>query len=173
MPPLEARQQAAKFAKENPNASLVSAFIAGYLFATGNSVQEPSVAPAPANNISVPTFDDFYNAYGFKKARKQTERMWSRLSYAKKVQIMNSIPAYLQYIHATGTAQMHPSTYINPANERWLDENNVQPTTPPAKKPQQVYRNEGLTSDEQERSRAIAERRRQIIEENLKKQGLK
>lgn len=171
MLPVNIRQAAAKFANDNPNASIVSAFLQGYIFAQGS---EQSIFPEPQSTTNVPSFDDFYNAFGNKKARKQTERMWDKLSVAKKIQIMQSIPAYLLYIEAENIKQMHPSTYINPANERWLDDHSVKKEpTPTARPVQKVYRNPGLNQDELDYSRQLAERRRQIIEENERKLGIR
>ncbi|MCM1577093.1 MAG: hypothetical protein NC035_08980 [Bacteroides sp.] len=68
-------------------------------------------------------FENFWEIYDKKVGRKSAERMWGKLNKSQKVKIFEKLPAY---IAATPDKQyrMNPSTFINPANERWEDELN-------------------------------------------------
>ena len=76
----------------------------------------------------VPTFDEFWNAYAYKKGRKKAEEKWNRLKPKEKVACMKAVPAYVENTMipcsaSTGTKKqfrMHPLTYLNGA--RWEDE---------------------------------------------------
>lgn len=76
----------------------------------------------------VPTFDEFWNAYAYKKGRKKAEEKWNRLKPKEKVACMKAVPAYVENTIIPGSAptgikkqfRMHPLTYLNGA--RWEDE---------------------------------------------------
>lgn len=78
--------------------------------------------------IIVPTFDEFWNAYAYKKGRKKAEEKWNRLKPKEKVACMKAVPAYVENTMIPGSAstgtkkqfRMHPLTYLNGA--RWEDE---------------------------------------------------
>ena len=80
------------------------------------------------DGLIVPTFDEFWNAYAYKKGRKKAEEKWNRLKPKEKVACMKAVPAYVENTMipgsvSTGTKKqfrMHPLTYLNGA--RWEDE---------------------------------------------------
>ena len=80
------------------------------------------------DGLIVPTFDEFWNAYAYKKGRKKAEEKWNRLKPKEKVACMKAVPAYVENTMITGSAstgtkkqfRMHPLTYLNGA--RWEDE---------------------------------------------------
>ena len=67
------------------------------------------------------TFDEFWNLYGHKLARKQARKAWEKLSSAEHSEIMNHLPERLltdkQWLAGY---KMHPATFLN--GERWFDE---------------------------------------------------
>lgn len=80
------------------------------------------------DGIIVPTFDEFWNAYAYKKGRKKAEEKWNKLKLSEKVACMKAVPAYVENTMIPGSAytgtkkqfRMHPLTYLNGA--RWEDE---------------------------------------------------
>lgn len=76
----------------------------------------------------VPTFDEFWDAYAYKKGRKKAEEKWNKLKPKEKVACMKAVPAYVENTMIPGSAstgtkkqfRMHPLTYLNGA--RWEDE---------------------------------------------------
>ena len=76
----------------------------------------------------IPTFDEFWNAYAYKKGRKKAEEKWNRLKPLEKVACMKAVPAYVENTMIPGSSptntkkqfRMHPLTYLNGA--RWEDE---------------------------------------------------
>lgn len=76
----------------------------------------------------VPTFQDFWDAYAYKKGRKKAEEKWNRLKPLEKVACMRTVPAYVANTVIPGSVsdgskkqyRMHPLTYLNGA--RWEDE---------------------------------------------------
>lgn len=80
------------------------------------------------DGLIVPTFDEFWNAYAYKKGRKKAEEKWNRLKPKEKVACMKAVPAYVENTMIPGSAstgtkkqfRMHPLTYLNGA--RWEDE---------------------------------------------------
>lgn len=80
------------------------------------------------DGMIVPTFDEFWNAYAYKKGRKKAEEKWDRLKPKEKVACMKAVPAYVENTMIPGSAptgtkkqfRMHPLTYLNGA--RWEDE---------------------------------------------------
>ena len=80
------------------------------------------------DGLIVPTFDEFWNAYAYKKGRKKAEEKWNRLKPKEKVACMKAVPAYVENTMipvsaSTGTKKqfrMHPLTDLNGAS--WEDE---------------------------------------------------
>ena len=80
------------------------------------------------NSAIIPTFDEFWNAYAYKKGRKKAEEKWNRLKPLEKVACMKAVPAYVENTMIPGSSptntkkqfRMHPLTYLNGA--RWEDE---------------------------------------------------
>ena len=65
-------------------------------------------------------FENFWEQFGYKKNRKKAASAFNRLTKSNQKLCVEMIPAYLAYIAATGTPQMHPTTWIN--GERWNDD---------------------------------------------------
>lgn len=133
--------EAKKYAADNE--ALREAFVQGARFmATGRYYKEQPMFPkenevetvdlqvtAPTEDgMIIPTFDEFWNAYAYKKGRKKAEEKWNRLKPKEKVACMKAVPAYVENTIIPGSAstgikkqfRMHPLTYLNGA--RWEDE---------------------------------------------------
>ncbi len=78
------------------------------------------------NDVLPAPFENFWEQFGYKKNRKKAQSAFNRLTKANQKLCVEMIPAYLANISATGTPQMHPTTWIN--GERWNDDFTV-PTT--------------------------------------------
>ena len=125
------------------NEALREAFVQGARFmTTGRYYNEQPMFPkenevetvdlqvtVPAEDgMIIPTFDEFWNAYAYKKGRKKAEEKWNRLKPKEKVACMKAVPAYVENTMIPGSAytgtkkkfRMHPLTYLNGA--RWEDE---------------------------------------------------
>ena len=91
---------------------------------------------------SVPSFDDWWNAYDKKCGRKKAETRWNRLPSFEKIACMNATPAY---VRATPDKayRKHPLTYLN--GECWNDEIIIK------------------RSDEQQRLQSLAEKTASIL----------
>lgn len=82
----------------------------------------------PLASVIVPTFQDFWDAYAYKKGRKKAEEKWNKLKPKEKVACMKAVPAYVENTMIPGSVsdgsrkqyRMHPLTYLNGA--RWEDE---------------------------------------------------
>lgn len=80
------------------------------------------------DSIIVPTFQDFWDAYAYKKGRKKAEEKWNKLKPKEKVACVRAVPAYVANTVIPGSTsdgtkkqyRMHPLTYLNGA--RWEDE---------------------------------------------------
>jgi len=72
------------------------------------------------NDVLPAPFENFWEQFGYKKNRKKALSAFNRLTKANQKLCVEMIPAYLQFIAATGTPQMHPTTWIN--GERWNDD---------------------------------------------------
>lgn len=89
--------------------------------------KESEVEPIEVGFI-VPTFQDFWDAYAYKKGRKKAEEKWNRLKPLEKAACMRAVPAYVANTVIPGSVsdgsrkqyRMHPLTYLNGA--RWEDE---------------------------------------------------
>lgn len=125
------------------NEALREAFVQGARFmATGRYYKEQPMFPKEnevetvdlqvtvpiEDGMIVPTFDEFWNAYAYKKGRKKAEEKWNKLKPKEKVVCMKAVPAYVENTMIPGSAptgtkkqfRMHPLTYLNGA--RWEDE---------------------------------------------------
>jgi len=72
------------------------------------------------NDVLPAPFENFWEQFGYKKNRKKALSAFNRLTKANQKLCLENISAYLAYIAATGTPQMHPTTWIN--GERWNDD---------------------------------------------------
>ena len=125
------------------NEALREAFVQGARFMiTGRYYKEKPMFPKedevetvdlhetlpPLASVITPTFQDFWDAYAYKKGRKKAEEKWNKLKLSEKVACMKAVPAYVENTIIPGSAytgikkqfRMHPLTYLNGA--RWEDE---------------------------------------------------
>lgn len=125
------------------NEALREAFVQGARFmATGRYYKEKPMFPKedevetvdlqvtapPLASVIAPTFQDFWDAYSYKKGRKKAEEKWNKLKFSEKIACMKAVPAYVENTMIPGSAptgtkkqfRMHPLTYLNGA--RWEDE---------------------------------------------------
>ena len=78
------------------------------------------------------TFNDFYNQYPRKMARKDAERAWNRLTTIQQAECLEAMPNYLKYWKIKETAKdfiPYPATFLN--QERWTDDIDIEPTKKP------------------------------------------
>lgn len=78
------------------------------------------------------TFNDFYNQYPRKMARKDAERAWNRLTPIQQAECLEAMPNYLKYWKIKETAKdfiPYPATFLN--QERWTDDIDIEPTKKP------------------------------------------
>lgn len=133
-----------KAAKEySDQVPLQDAFREGARYAvTGKYYKEKTVFPKvdefetvdlhetlpPLASVIAPTFQDFWDAYAYKKGRKKAEEKWNKLKLQEKVACLQAVPAYVANTVIPGSTsdgtrkqyRMHPLTYLNGA--RWEDE---------------------------------------------------
>lgn len=138
----EAIAEANKYAPDNE--AMRDAFVNGARFmATGKYYKEKPMFPKENEGdpyclndrivtveglLLVPTFNEFWNAYAYKKGRKKAEEKWNKLKPKEKVACMKAVPAYVENTMIPGSVsdgsrkqyRMHPLTYLNGA--RWEDE---------------------------------------------------
>lgn len=137
----EAIAEANKYAPDNE--AMRDAFVNGARFmATGKYYKEKPMFPKvdefetvdlhetlpPLASVIAPTFQDFWDAYAYKKGRKKAEEKWNKLKPKEKVACMRAVPAYVENTMIPGSVsdgsrkqyRMHPLTYLNGA--RWEDE---------------------------------------------------
>ena len=136
----EVYAEANRYAPDNE--ALRDAFVNGARFmASGKYYKENPIFPKEEvkpvelrlpvtsdGSIVMPTFQDFWDAYAYKKGRKKAEEKWNRLKPKEKVACMKAVPAYVENTMIPGSAytgtkkqfRMHPLTYLNGA--RWEDE---------------------------------------------------
>lgn len=82
----------------------------------------------PLASVIAPTFQDFWDAYAYKKGRKKSEEKWNKLKLQEKLACLKAVPAYVANTVIPGSTsdgtrkqyRMHPLTYLNGA--RWEDE---------------------------------------------------
>ena len=91
------------------------------------------------------TFNDFYNQYPRKMARKDAEKAWNRLTPIQQAECLEAMPNYLKYWKIKETAKdyiPYPATFLN--QERWTDDIDIEPIQ--NKKPElPFYATEELT----------------------------
>jgi len=58
-------------------------------------------------------FDEFWNAYDYKKSRLGTKKAWNKLSKADKDKAMEYIPYYKQDCADNNRNRQYPATYLN------------------------------------------------------------
>lgn len=137
----EVHAEANRYAPDNE--ALRDAFVNGARFmATGKYYKEKPMFPKvdefetvdlhetlpPLASVIAPTFQDFWDAYAYKKGRKKAEEKWNKLKPKEKVACMRAVPAYVENTMIPGSVsdgsrkqyRMHPLTYLNGA--RWEDE---------------------------------------------------
>lgn len=137
----EIHAEANRYAPDNE--ALREAFVNGARFmATGKYYKEKPMFPKEnevetvdlqitvpiEDSIIVPTFQDFWDAYAYKKGRKKAEEKWNKLKPKEKVACVRAVPAYVANTVIPGSTsdgtkkqyRMHPLTYLN--GERWEDE---------------------------------------------------
>lgn len=132
--------EANKYAPDNE--AMRDAFVNGARFmASGKYYKEHTMFPKenevetvdlhetlpPLASVITPTFDEFWDAYAYKKGRKKAEEKWNKLKFSEKIACMKAVPAYVENTMIPGSAptgtkkqfRMHPLTYLNGA--RWED----------------------------------------------------
>ena len=134
----EIHAEANRYAPDNE--ALREAFVNGARFmATGKYYKEKPMFPkeevksvglllSVAPDIVAPTFQDFWDAYAYKKGRKKAEEKWNRMKPHEQILCMQAVPAYVANTVIPGSLsdgskkqyRMHPLTYLNGA--RWEDE---------------------------------------------------
>jgi hypothetical protein len=78
------------------------------------------------------TFNDFYNLYPRKMARKDAERAWNKLTTIQQAECLEAMPNYLKYWKIKETAKdfiPYPATFLN--QERWTDDIDIESTKKP------------------------------------------
>lgn len=68
------------------------------------------------------SFDVFYNAYNHKVKKLLSEKAWERLSKKDRMNALQGIKPYDNYLARKGIAKAHPSTYIN---QRYWEDNHA------------------------------------------------
>ena len=137
----EVHEEAMKYAPDNEEVR--DAFVNGARFMiTGRYYKENTMFPKvdefetvdlhetlpPLASVIVPTFQDFWDAYAYKKGRKKSEEKWNKLKLQEKLACLKAVPAYVANTVIPGSTsdgtrkqyRMHPLTYLNGA--RWEDE---------------------------------------------------
>ena len=76
------------------------------------------------------SFEQFWEAYGQKKGRKDCEKRYSKISEDDRMLIKHALPKYGAYLKATGINQLYPLTFLN--GEHWNDDFTIpqQPQAP-------------------------------------------
>jgi len=66
------------------------------------------------------SFDRFWEVYGYKVSRKKAEKLWDKLSKAKRILVFLHLPKYESYLAKKGIEKAYPDTYLR--NEKYNDE---------------------------------------------------
>lgn len=69
---------------------------------------------------NVPTFQQFWDAYGLKRDRLRAERAWNRLAADDKRNAIAAIAAYREDCDRRGISRMYAQGYLNA--RRWEDD---------------------------------------------------
>lgn len=86
---------------------------------TSMELEDATAEIQKENEGFVPSFNDWWCAYGKKRGRKKAEAKWNRLCAADKIACMKATPAYVSSIDDK-MYQKDPLTYLN--GECWNDE---------------------------------------------------
>ena len=121
----EINAEAKKFAPDNELQQ--EAFIQGARYAlTGRYYKESNMfEPMMVHGeklcpmLTIPTFEEWWNAYNKKRGRKKAEAKWNKLSNSDKEACMKATPAYVASTPDV-TYRKDPLTYLN--GECWNDE---------------------------------------------------
>lgn len=121
----EINAEAKKYAPDNELQQ--EAFIQGARYAlTGRYYKESNMfEPIMVHGeklcpmLTIPTFDEWWNAYNKKRGRKKAEAKWNKLSDFDKIECMRATPIYVASIEDK-QFQKDPLTYLN--GECWNDE---------------------------------------------------
>lgn len=129
--------------KYDPSEPLQDAFVAGARFALTGKYYKPSelfkqeespkqvLLDVGGEEVStfIPTFEQWWNLYSYKKCRSKAEAKWNRLSLADKADCWKATPAYVANTILPGQKtsprderqfRAYPLTYLN--GKRWEDE---------------------------------------------------
>ena len=68
----------------------------------------------------VPTFEEFWNAYGLKRDRIAAERAWNKLNTKDKRAAIMGVAAYNADCEQRGISRMYGQGYLN--HRRWEDD---------------------------------------------------
>lgn len=132
----EINAEAKKFAPDNGDRQFgfvqgVRWILTGHYYREANMFQD---AEPPTGNPIIdigraPTFEEWWDAYDYKKGRKKAEEKWNRLKPIEKIACMKAVRKYVASTIKAGEPQdrhnfkpyrLHPLTYLNGA--RWEDE---------------------------------------------------
>jgi len=75
-------------------------------------------------NIYSIEFEEFWEIYPRKIAKKKAFKGWSRLSKKQMEEVLSAVPNYVKEIEILQTETQfikHPTTLLNPENELWVD----------------------------------------------------
>ena len=121
----------------------------------------------------VPTFEQFWDAYAYKRDRRAAEGAWKRLSAADRRAAYEGIEAYRADCAACQRQMMYAQGYLN--RRRWEDDFTTSPRPqatpqqPPFTQPQTPRHNEICTYQTTDRGRYSREEQR-TAERNLRAQ---
>lgn len=76
----------------------------------------------------IPTFQDFWDAYAYKRDRMAAERAWNRLSARDKRDAFAGIAAYSNDCQRRGVSRMYGQGYLT--HRRWEDDFTQEVPTP-------------------------------------------
>ena len=138
------------------------------------SKQGPKSSPSgEPEEGPVPTFEQFWDAYAYKRDRRAAERAWKRLSTADRRAAYEGIEAYRADCAACERQMMYAEGYLN--RRRWEDDFSTSPhpqatpQQPPFTQPQTPRHYEIYTYQTTDRGRYSREEQR-TAERNLRAQ---
>ena len=65
------------------------------------------------------SFERFWKQYDYKISKKKTEKLWEKLSKAKRIKVFEHLPRYRAFVARKGIEMKYPDTYLR--NETWED----------------------------------------------------
>lgn len=107
-------QKLKAFIKDHEEDSNFSNTVADYLTAFAQYLHEDK-----ANDND---FEEFWKAYGIKRAKNKCMEYWKRLSKWDRKAAIQNIGPYKAHCLATGRQMLDPQGYLNPKNKRFQDE---------------------------------------------------